>query len=275
MKTCDDCINEPICAAMVHCGIIRSMRATECGRFKEKKGGYLFEESATTNNRKKEKKIFCENSECIYCNCYICENDKVKIGENNKCESFKAYRNMQDYLSEYWIKVTAKTEQGEIIKARLKAYGRKIIICNRAFYTESSPFSSDTYTYVTDEKTGEWCGSVESVRNESKEFWDELDKYPDIVLLPQASEVEDESGNKHFVVEDGKKALPQRTYCSHGEGVTVRPDGVHELSPHAYKLTQKLRNVTVEVLTCETCGDVSVAWYRQDDTEEAMNNGGV
>ncbi len=60
--------------------------------------------------------------------------------------------------------------------------------------------------------------------------------------------------------------------CSHGEGVTVRPDGVHELSPHAYKLTQKLRNVTVEVLTCETCGDVSVAWYRQEDTEEVTDD---
>ena len=56
--------------------------------------------------------------------------------------------------------------------------------------------------------------------------------------------------------------------CTHGEGVTVRPDGVHELSPHAYTLIQRLRNVTVEILTCETCGDVSVAWYRQDDTEE-------
>lgn len=67
---------------------------------------------------------------------------------------------------------------------------------------------------------------------------------------------------------EGKRTAPPRTHCSHGEGVTVRPDGVHELSPHAYKLTQKLRNVTVEVLTCETCGDVSVAWYRQDDTEE-------
>ena len=59
--------------------------------------------------------------------------------------------------------------------------------------------------------------------------------------------------------------------CSHGEGVTVRPDGLHELSPHTYKLTQKLRNVTVEILTCETCGDVSIAWCRQDDTEEVTD----
>lgn len=57
--------------------------------------------------------------------------------------------------------------------------------------------------------------------------------------------------------------------CSHGEGVTVRPDGIHELSPHVYRLTERLRNVTVEILTCEECGDVSIAWYRQNDTEEA------
>ena len=67
-------------------------------------------------------------------------------------------------------------------------------------------------------------------------------------------------------------AAPDFTPCSHGDGVIVRPDGVHELSPHVYRLTERLRNVTVEILTCEECGDVSIAWYRQNDTEEAMGN---
>ena len=56
--------------------------------------------------------------------------------------------------------------------------------------------------------------------------------------------------------------------CSFGDGVTICPDGVHELSPHKYELTEKYKNVTVEVLTCKDCGDVSIAWYRQDNTED-------
>ena len=59
--------------------------------------------------------------------------------------------------------------------------------------------------------------------------------------------------------------------CSFGDGVTIRPDGVHELSPHKYELTEKYKNVTVEVLTCKDCGDVSIAWYRQDNTEDVTD----
>lgn len=55
--------------------------------------------------------------------------------------------------------------------------------------------------------------------------------------------------------------------CNHN-GITIKPDGIHELSPHKFKLEQKLRNVTVEILRCEECGEVSIGWYRQEDTEE-------
>lgn len=56
--------------------------------------------------------------------------------------------------------------------------------------------------------------------------------------------------------------------CSWGDGISVRPDGVQELEACRYQLTQKLRNVTVEILTCPVCGKVSVGWYRQNNTED-------
>lgn len=56
--------------------------------------------------------------------------------------------------------------------------------------------------------------------------------------------------------------------CSFDYGVVVKPDGKHELSPHPFKLSQKLKNVTVEILECPVCGEVSIGWYRQDNTEE-------
>lgn len=50
--------------------------------------------------------------------------------------------------------------------------------------------------------------------------------------------------------------------------VTIKPDGIHELSPHRFVLDQRLRNVTVEILHCKCCGKVSVGWHRQENTEE-------
>jgi hypothetical protein len=60
--------------------------------------------------------------------------------------------------------------------------------------------------------------------------------------------------------------------CNHN-AITIKPDGIHELSPHKFKLEQKLRNVTVEILRCEECGEVSIGWYRQEDTEEVEEDG--
>ena len=54
--------------------------------------------------------------------------------------------------------------------------------------------------------------------------------------------------------------------CDHEE-ITIKPDGIHDLSPHKFKLDQRLRNVTIEILRCEECGEVSIGWYRQEDTE--------
>ena len=60
--------------------------------------------------------------------------------------------------------------------------------------------------------------------------------------------------------------------CNHN-GITIKPDGIHELAPHKFKLEQKLRNVTIEILRCEECGEVSIGWYRQEDTEEVEEDG--
>ena len=56
--------------------------------------------------------------------------------------------------------------------------------------------------------------------------------------------------------------------CSFGDGVKVLPDGINELSPHMFKVKQILHNVTVEILECERCGEISIGWYRQDNTYE-------
>lgn len=55
--------------------------------------------------------------------------------------------------------------------------------------------------------------------------------------------------------------------CEH-KGFAIKPDGKHDLSQHQYTLDAKLKNVTIEILRCKVCGKVTIAWHRQEDTEE-------
>lgn len=52
------------------------------------------------------------------------------------------------------------------------------------------------------------------------------------------------------------------------DGITFKPDGLHEVSMHEFELSERYRNVTIEILRCKKCGEVSIGWYMQEDTEE-------
>ena len=54
--------------------------------------------------------------------------------------------------------------------------------------------------------------------------------------------------------------------------VDFKPDGIHTVKPeqisrHKYEEIGVYQNVTVQVLRCKDCGDISLAWMRQDNTE--------
>lgn len=55
--------------------------------------------------------------------------------------------------------------------------------------------------------------------------------------------------------------------CNHN-GIAIKPDGIHELSPHRYEEVKKLKNVTIQILRCKVCGEISIGWHRQDNTED-------
>ena len=63
----------------------------------------------------------------------------------------------------------------------------------------------------------------------------------------------------------------ERKKCTWGEGISVRPDGVNELDPCLYKDVQIFRNVTVVVSRCVRCGNISIGWYFQDNTETVLD----
>lgn len=58
--------------------------------------------------------------------------------------------------------------------------------------------------------------------------------------------------------------------CKFPDGVVIKPDGVHNLDPCRYKLSEIHRNVTIEVLKCSVCGHVSIAWRPQPNTEHII-----
>ena len=55
--------------------------------------------------------------------------------------------------------------------------------------------------------------------------------------------------------------------CNYGNYIFC-PDGEHELDPCQYKEILRLRNVTISILKCEKCGNISIGWMRQENTEE-------
>lgn len=56
--------------------------------------------------------------------------------------------------------------------------------------------------------------------------------------------------------------------CDFAPGITIKPNGEDELDPCLYKEVARFRNVTVSIRECQRCGNVDVAWFRQEDTVE-------
>jgi len=72
------------------------------------------------------------------------------------------------------------------------------------------------------------------------------------------------------LMEQDKMYDSEMTKCSFQDGVTVKPDGEHELDACCYKVKEIHRNVTVTVSECKRCGAVDISWERQDDTEDEI-----
>lgn len=58
--------------------------------------------------------------------------------------------------------------------------------------------------------------------------------------------------------------------CAFPEGVTIKPDGKHELSPCVFREVEKHTNVTVTVSRCRNCGAVDISWERTPETEDIV-----
>lgn len=58
--------------------------------------------------------------------------------------------------------------------------------------------------------------------------------------------------------------------CKFPDGMSIRPDGFHEMEPHQFVEKEIHRNVTIQILQCQKCGEISIGWFRQEDTEDEI-----
>lgn len=56
--------------------------------------------------------------------------------------------------------------------------------------------------------------------------------------------------------------------CKFPDGVSIKPDGIHELDPCVYRDVKIIKNATVIISECENCGHVDFSWKLQDNSEE-------
>ena len=55
--------------------------------------------------------------------------------------------------------------------------------------------------------------------------------------------------------------------CEFPNGLVIKPDGIHELSACCYQEVERYANDTVSIRKCQLCGNIDIAWFKQEDTE--------
>ena len=60
--------------------------------------------------------------------------------------------------------------------------------------------------------------------------------------------------------------------CQFPDGISVYLGG-NKVDPCKFELYEIYENVTVEILRCPVCGEISIGWKRQDNTEDIMVDG--
>ena len=56
--------------------------------------------------------------------------------------------------------------------------------------------------------------------------------------------------------------------CGYPSGYMIKPDGIHDLDPCIYVDEEMYANVTVLISRCKKCGNIDLAWFRQENTEK-------
>lgn len=55
--------------------------------------------------------------------------------------------------------------------------------------------------------------------------------------------------------------------CRWGDGVDVKPDGVHSLDPCIYEEIETIEHCIVHVLQCVRCGHMEFTWEQEEGEE--------
>ena len=59
----------------------------------------------------------------------------------------------------------------------------------------------------------------------------------------------------------------KKTPCEWPDGITIRPDGVHDLDPCVFDELEIVEGATVTLLRCRYCGKIEILWKRPKEVE--------
>lgn len=76
---------------------------------------------------------------------------------------------------------------------------------------------------------------------------------------------------------DQPKIMIGGAFANMAMGADVDPESQFEIDPCTYRTQEVFENVTVIISKCEKCGNIDIAWVKQENTQkldvEAFENG--
>ena len=124
--------------------------------------------------------VHCFNDECVYYESGACKCSEIFISDEG-CDNYVAYTETAEYASEYWVCVLTEDRK---TRGRAKKYGKRIVINDREFFTESDTRSDDKYVYVTDARTGFACGNIRFIKANWEKYVAAAEKVEDVTSYP-------------------------------------------------------------------------------------------
>lgn len=142
-------------------------------------------------------KIICHNDTCAhYRRGDRCSKNIVQISEGGECDESYNYMALTEYQKYYWKAIQFETKDGRKVIGRLGAYGKKIEIFGREFYTDSPPTSDEDHTRITDARTGYFVGTVSSIKRDWSIAMTRFANIPDVLKYPIIVSVYDRNAGR-------------------------------------------------------------------------------
>lgn len=140
--------------------------------------------------------VHCFNDECAHYESGACKCSEIFISDEG-CDNYVPYTDTLEYGSEYWACVLTEDKR---TRGRAKKIGKRIVINDREFFTESDTRRDDEYVCVTDARTGLRCGNLRFLKYNWEKYVAAAEKIESVTSYPLC--VYDDT-KRAYVIQEG------------------------------------------------------------------------